>query len=126
MHDNARCLVEHQEILVFKQNIERDGLGLRFSWPRFGPECGDLFTQTRTLGRSHRPTINLDVAFLDQALDGSARNSRVDSAEKLVKPLTRERFLDGEGFRTFGHRAQQISSGFPWKVPPRTHPATIV
>ena len=47
--------------------------------------------------------VDANVAFFDQSLQRAARDGGKFFAQKLVEPLGRERFFDGEIFRARGH-----------------------
>ena len=64
--------VEDEEVFVLEQNVERDFLGLRLGRFGFGPVNGNFFAGAGRVRWFDGPTIDLDVAFLDEPLDGTA------------------------------------------------------
>src|SRR2546430_1016831 len=53
MHHHARTLVDDEQHLVFKNDVQRNLLWLRFRWPRRGPMHFDGVARARSLRRLH-------------------------------------------------------------------------
>ena len=76
MHHEASGFVEHNEIFIFKQDIQRDLLRLGLSAFGFRPVYGHSFTGTRMVGRFGFLIIDKNLTFLNETLDCSARDCR--------------------------------------------------
>ena len=86
--DHSGRLIDHEQIVIFKDNIERDLLGneiCRHSWRN--PNChrGSAFEGLTSLLR--RETVHIHVAICDQALDPRTRKLLQQPDQEFIKPL---------------------------------------
>ena len=89
MHDQAGGLVEHNQVGVFVENGEGNGLGLRRS--RRGRGQIEQVDPARAHGFGRlrdRPLITAQAGILDQSLDAGARQRAQGFGDEAVDPLT--------------------------------------
>ena len=82
MHDQTRRLVEHQQVLVLVKYFQRNLLGPRFGRSRFGPMYVDLLTRAGMVRGFDGAPVHANMAFLDKALDGAARDGGEPVAQR--------------------------------------------
>src|SRR4051812_3656287 len=87
MHDDSRRLVEHEQSLVLKYDLQRDFLRPRFGSFGFRPMDADLFASARRMSGFDLAAINLDVSLFDESLDRTTGNGRKHAAQIGVQPL---------------------------------------
>ena len=89
MHDETGGFVEHDEIAVFKEHVERDvlGFGGRGSGWRLGD--GDVVADAQLCAGLDLAAIHQDVAGLHEILNARAGEKRDAGGEELVNPRAR-------------------------------------
>jgi hypothetical protein len=96
MDDEARRLVEHQEIAVLVQDGDREILGLGDR--RLRRRDGDLegLPSFETESGATGATIDEDASSFQESLDPRAAELREGGGDGPVEPITPERRTDGE------------------------------
>jgi len=95
-------LVEHQQVFVFKQDIQRHVFRLCNGRARLGPMDDDSFARARVMGRLDDLAVDADMTFGQEALDGAAGEARQLAAQKDIQPLKRQRFVNYKNFGAGG------------------------
>src|SRR6266571_777692 len=104
MHDRAGRFVEHQQVVVLEQNVEREFL--RLCGGRSGGRPVNLYplARPRMMRCFGRIAVHANIALFNQPLKRAARNRWELRAQKRVEPFTRKRVFDDEnGFVSGGH-----------------------
>jgi eukaryotic-like serine/threonine-protein kinase len=73
MHDHAGGLVEHQQVVVFEEDVERDVLRRGIERHGLGDRDGDKVAGFHGIARLGRAAIHHDVLLADERLDARAR-----------------------------------------------------
>lgn len=71
-HESA-SLVDHQEVIIFEDDLERDVLGQDFGGLGFGEIDGDEISFTHRGPRARRGSVEKDMTRLDEGLDPGTR-----------------------------------------------------
>jgi hypothetical protein len=72
MGHHARGFIKHEQIVIFEQNAQGNEFGFRGRGARGGPMDDDALAGLGWGSGFHGVTIDTDVAFADEALNGSA------------------------------------------------------
>jgi hypothetical protein len=107
MHDEARGLVEDEEIAVLVQDGEREIL--RLGDRRLRRRDGDLegLASPEPERRTTGPAIDEDAPGLEESLDPRAAELGQPRGDGPVEPVTPERGIDGE---PMNHPALPVAS----------------
>ena len=69
MHDHARCLVEDQQVGVFKEDIERNVLGGSGQWHGLGQSDGDEVAEFYRIAWFGRLAVDVDELVANERLN---------------------------------------------------------
>ena len=111
MHDERGRLVDHEQTVVFVEDIERDVLRLQLRGTRRRPGHRDEFAISGTMRRFHAFPVHANVAFRNETLQSRSRNLRIPGMEKNVEPLAGRCMFDSEGLRSRERAARGQGSG---------------
>jgi hypothetical protein len=103
MHDKGRRFIYDQEIGVFENDIERNGLGCDGGGRNIRPMDFYQITGTGGLSWPRRAAIDPHASLRQQPLYFRARASLVATSKKSIEPFAWERMLDSKDIK-FGHR----------------------
>jgi hypothetical protein len=104
---HARGFVQHQEVLIFKQDAQRDGLGFGRGRSCGGPMDFDALPGFGGKRRLDGVPVDVDMPFPDEALDRPARERGKAGTEPGIESLCGTGPVDGQdGLRgySFHHR----------------------
>jgi len=90
MHDHARRLVEHQQMFVLVEDVQRKVLCLRFGGSRLGLLKNNGFARARVMSRFDNLAVNKNVSLSQKPLDGAAREVGQFAAQINIQPFPRE------------------------------------
>ena len=92
MDDHPGCLVENHHVAIFKQNFQREILGLVVKRHGFGQDDGDAVAEFHGVSRLGGVAVDLDELLADERLDARAGEVRKAGGEKGVDALARTVF----------------------------------
>jgi hypothetical protein len=98
MHHPSRRLVEHQQVVVFVEDVQRQVLGLGERGARLRALEDDGFARARVMRRFDDFPLDTDVAFGQEPLNGAAREAGQLAAQKDIQPLPGKGFVNNKNF----------------------------
>jgi hypothetical protein len=111
VHDEVRLFVDHEQIGIFIKDFERNLFGEQIELLRFRPVDSDDIARFGRVGGFNLPVVDLDIAGINEFLQGAAGRIRKERAEIRVETLAGLGGFDREGFGPFGHRQAGASLG---------------
>lgn len=96
MNHEARRLVQDEKIVVFKKNIERDGLRLRIDLRYFRFAHFDDHSRAHQIARSRRFSVHRHEVFANEGLKSGPRKGGERLGKKAIQPLAGVCALDFE------------------------------
>ena len=88
MHHEARFLVEHDDVAILEQRVNRDVFRLKPGRTRFRPADHDPHALADLVVRTRGGIVHRDVSFTDQRLQARAGHSGNMAREEDVEPET--------------------------------------
>ncbi len=82
VNDNTWRFIQHQQVVVLMQHIERNLLWLRLGWLRLRKMNCDNFAATRRVRGLYCVSVDCDVPLLDEPLNGPTGNGGETLAEE--------------------------------------------
>ena len=99
MHHQTGGLVQNEQRVVFKNDIERDVFRLRFGGPGCGPFDLHDFAGARRVRGFGFLTVDLDIALRNEPLNRPARGGGEFAAQESIEPFAGAREFNRQSFR---------------------------